>query len=453
MYSLNNLFKCNKIILRNDIPKYLSDNLQYLQIMISNNCNLSLKQCIKLKSLFVHDCDIQDETLKEMLSLEELKVKNCEDLKGKCFNNLKNLKLLKVKSSFIVDKDLNELQNLTQLSLKECINLEGKFLHNFNQLTSLSIKNSCAIDFFYLTSLINLKKLKLCDNGACNYEFLTDLINLESLTISTMGAVHDSDLKGLQNLKRLDLACYSFYHFTGDCFHNLKNLEILYLSGFLHLNGENFRFSTNLTELKFFDKPDFSIKHLNNLKKLSTLKFLLQDKTDEDELLQLQNSVTNLDVSESANFIGKCLINFTNLTKLNVAYTDVEGKYLKNLQNLTNLNLSNCHSVKGECLLNLHNLTKLNINNTKISDKYLLHLTKVRKLSIADCFKIVFGEFLLNMNSLTRLVCQYRQYIVLQTSDDIFLLKSLIREGKNLREATTEMFGSDNDEEINDDSQ
>ncbi|KAL9644633.1 hypothetical protein ABK040_015372 [Willaertia magna] len=379
LYSLNELFKRKEIKIIKEIPNYLYNNLHYLNIDNSNDIN-SLQNCIKLKSLSVNCCNINDNVLQNMVDLEEIGLYNCKDITGVYFNNFTKLKSLELKLINIYDKYLMNLQNLNKLSLVNCKYINGLFFKNLKQLTTLHINNCNNIDKHNFSYLINLKELHILDENNVNCNFLQYFFNLEYLEMYC-NEFKDDDFKNLSNLKTLILFGSS-NNFIGNCFVVLKKLETINIeSSISNLETKNLNYLTNLYSLKYFEP--LKIKYLNNLTKLQYLNAPLYD-----------------------NFKKNYNLQFPNVTELNV---------------FTN----NYNSFLGKCLIFFPNLKKLNIPYTRAKEKYLFNLTSIVELNIAQCYNIDFGEFLLTLNNLQYLICNDHLSF---KNEDLILLKLLIKD-------------------------
>ncbi|KAL9657234.1 hypothetical protein ABK040_011456 [Willaertia magna] len=373
--ALNELFKRNTIILNNNLPKSWF-NLGNLIVKDAGNLNL-LQNFTKLKSLSIKNMEINEKYLQNLIQLEKLKLQT-ENI------NLTNLKF----------------PNLRKLSLNLTnVEMTDDFVKNLTQLTCLKLKLSDEINFDWLTCLINLKELKLCCE-TLNCNFLQNLINLEHLTINGNNCkVTDENLINLTKLKKLKL--YNFHRkspFEGNCFKYFINLEKFSCDS-LQIKEENLKYLTTLKKLKLNKQNINSGKFLKYLTQLEQLKFELEESFKEKYLKNL-NNVKYLNVKNSETFTGQNLINLTNLTKLNVSYTNINDEHLVGLQNLKSLNLNVCNNITGTCLQKLINLTDLKIECTDVTENYLMKLTNLKLLNINNCTKILYGNFLLNMNSL-----------------------------------------------------
>ncbi|KAL9650848.1 hypothetical protein ABK040_001898 [Willaertia magna] len=435
---LNKLFKRNRMKLKDHFPEYLFNVLNYLSIDNKSNIKLLLN-FTQLKVLDIKLTKISDNELKGLTNLEKLKLENCNKVYGKCFLNLKQLKTLKLTNMYnIKDESLVELKNLNKLTVYQCTLLTGDFLKHLQQLTELNIKNE-RFNIENLNSLINLKVLFLQINKKhfINYNFLHNLTNLETLSISPSKEMKDDDLMNLKNLKTLELL--NECNVTGSCFINLNNLEsfLVCFNGLKNLNEENLKYLTKLTNLDL-SNTKISGEYLKYLINLKMLSFVPNKETFKEEYLQnLSNNLESLCLNKpyiKSNFSGIYLNQLINLKELDISNTNIEDKYLINLNNLKSLTLNKCEKFTGECFLNLINLTELNIYKINISEIYLNNLINLKILNFSDCNKIIFGKFLLNMNNLQQLTL-YHDYSI-NTCKQINEFKSFINQGKLLYQAS-----------------
>ncbi|KAL9658251.1 hypothetical protein ABK040_012510 [Willaertia magna] len=327
-------------------------------------------------------------------------------------NNFNNLKSLSIKESEIPKEEIlirfKDLEELILITSSGEINI--KFLQQFTKLTSLTIKFCKILNHNFLPFFINLKKLIVTYTS--NKINLSNLINLETLALCS-DDLNDEDFINFEKLKYLKLK-NKYNNIKGTCFNYLPNLEYLGIAA-TELEEENLKYLTNLKILKLFSSDIESSKisgkyfyHLNNLQQL----IFTPNKEFKEEYLQyLQNlkslTIFNYRDRKMEHFRGTYLKYCKNLTELIIPNTNVIDYNLKDLKNLKILNVSECKLLTGEFLLNLINLQDLKIDETNIKEEYLINLINLKKLDILNCPKIIFGNFLLNMNQLNYLVYNF----------------------------------------------
>ncbi|KAL9653150.1 hypothetical protein ABK040_006366 [Willaertia magna] len=474
--SLNNLQTINKFknLKSLTINSYSSrEDLQKLQFIQQNNLFFNTFINIKetLQSLTFHSFDCKDEDLINLTNLTKLEI-NCgfsSIFTGKCLKNLKQLKSLQIfNNDSVIDEYLMDLTNLKELIIGNCKKITEICLQNKFKLERLAITILEPTTHFYeaIQKLTNLKYLATTIDS----HYIKSLINLEQLIIT--GNLKDED------------------------FYNLKKLKYLYIKYNSVLNGNCFKYLTNLEELRFALKNVKNLNYLKNIKKLY-IQGITNNTTDND-LQNLQNIVllnirqtefisekcflqlNNIKTLNIVNFNftdDKCFINLQNLTeltlkncniiseqllnylpninlqKLKIENLSITDEYLNSLslQKLQQLHIINCKNITGECLLNFNELQDLHLTKTNIEDSFLQHLINVKYLHIRKCPNLVSGKFLLNMKRLKyiNLIGEFENkengYIHLKTTEEINKVKLLIMEDKlTLKEMKEKIYQDNN---------
>ncbi|KAL9644606.1 hypothetical protein ABK040_015345 [Willaertia magna] len=309
-------------------------------------------------------------------------------------------------------------------------NENNNLLHKFNNLKYLKIQNVPENFIFpnlpFLEELI-IRKSTLHQNTLINLQQQLKIIDIHCCKLN------DNCLSYLNNLQELNLICDKI---SGECLQNFKNLIKLNAHFSIDYNDDFTKYVKNLTNLKHltirYSEP---INNSNFLKKLTNLEYLsviLEDIYEEDfknltkiKILNIsgnilsENCFTNLvnlielNVNNSTNFTGKCLLNLTNLERLKVMDTNVKDEYFKNLKKLKQVNLSYCNEITvlcvrkcenltGKCFEYLVNLKSLYIfRNNSIKEENLEKLVNLNDLSFFKCPQLLKkGNYLLNMNKL-----------------------------------------------------
>lgn len=178
-------------ILLNDSLEALYLTNDYLDSKLCKNlCRLKKLKCLDLSHSNLSDKD--SILLKNLVHIQTLSLRNCNNLseKGLLFiKNFEYLEYLDISNTNISDLFLNEisnLKNLTYLSLMNCKNLSDsgmKYLKPFEKLISL-----------------NLYKIPISDKGIL---FLKDLKNISTLRLSLWEMVSEKSFDSLHDLPNL----------------------------------------------------------------------------------------------------------------------------------------------------------------------------------------------------------------------------------------------------------
>ena len=195
----------------------------------TNLTNLTLTNCPQLKELTACNGKLTNLDLTNFLQLEKFDLRNNSLTSLNLLNNQK-LKELNVSHNQLTNLEINHLKDLeelnvynnklTNLNLNNCVNLKG--LHcSDNKLTNLDLRNNLLLetlyignnnfpkqDLFFLSHLVNLKKLGLGSNQFTgSLEFLKRMSKLELLYIDDTDI--DSGLEYLpDSLKSFSCSAY-----------------------------------------------------------------------------------------------------------------------------------------------------------------------------------------------------------------------------------------------------
>ncbi|KAL9653870.1 hypothetical protein ABK040_012930 [Willaertia magna] len=334
------------------------------------------------------------------------------------------------------NNDFNLLNKFKYLKYLEIQKLPKDFIFpNLSFLEELKIKNSN----LQSSTLVNLQqKLKILNIARCTIkdDCLNYLNNLQELIVKLIklhfehSIKKDDFTKNIENIINLKhLTIHNYYpNYNSNFLEKLTNLEYLSID-LENINEENFK---NLTKLTTLDISGTILPEENNC------------------FTNLVN-LTELTVGDCINFNGKCLLNFTNLEKLNISKNEkLTDDSFKNLKNLRRLNIRNCQNLNGECFQYLNKLEDLHFTDLNISDKYLQNLTNLKYLSFTQCPSLSEplvnltlvdihsspqllkkGDYLLNMDKLNRLKLHD---LNLKTKKGINSLKERIRNGEALEQ-------------------
>ncbi|KAL9642546.1 hypothetical protein ABK040_011113 [Willaertia magna] len=319
-----NLKKLTKLIVYTK-EGFLNNCFKYLLNLEKLYCDLSiikditqLKNIKKLKLFDVND-DFKEETLQlfKLNTIFELNVNYLNnDISGKYFNEMINLKYLYIAESLVKDEHLMNLNKLKELDINGC-EINGKCLQNMNLLTYLEANNTYIEDKY----LNNLKKLKILQIQNCkniNGECLQYLINLKELD-ATGTNIEDKYVMNLKKLHELNLE--QCINITGECLLHLNNLHTLIVN------------NTNIEDKYFLNLTKLKVLIMHNCKHIT----------------------------------GECLQYLSNLVDLNISYSNnVEEKYLENLLKLRYLNftLESSNIKTGKFLLNMNKLQHVMVDYT-----------------------------------------------------------------------------------------
>lgn len=218
--------------------------------------------------------------------------------------------------------DISSMPNLKKLKIEDMNIVELNIDPTVTNLESLTIEDTEIRNLDFISDCNNLTELVLLDNSEVSaMPDLSALTNLESLKVQTKQDNNYSTdfIIGLTNLKTLHIAgsLSSFYPIS-----TLTNLEELYIDAFTYPN--------NMTELG----------DLHNLEKLTV-------------------------VGNSDNYI-------------------FDTSYLASLKNLKYLDLYDCKYVKGDALFNLENLEYLALSNFSGNFEKIEELKNLQNLNITD---------------------------------------------------------------------
>ncbi|KAL9653391.1 hypothetical protein ABK040_002027 [Willaertia magna] len=367
------LFQKKKIVLTKNFPKYLF-KIKRLNLKKNGNDFSLLNEFRLLKSLKIKNLP-EDFIFTNMLNLEELYIKN-GILQLNTLSNLKQLKVLNLdKGCCFTDDCLKELKNLTTLQLFGKVMIAGECLQNFPNLTFLHSEcfgNSNALE--YIVNLQNLTELCVFTIFTST-TFLRKCINLKILDINYIREIDEND------------------------FYNLKNLQKLTISGDGLLDN-CFDYLINLEEL---DCELENIANINRIKNLKRIKIRTVPKSFVEKDLENFTNIVKFNAPYVYNITGKYLGNNLNLTKLFVMGTQINDKYILNLNKLKRLSLIKCKNITGECLQKnfMKNLTELRLSETNVPEKYLTNFKQLKILYFSCCN--ITGDYLKNLTTLTKL--------------------------------------------------
>lgn len=448
--SIDTIFNITKI-------SHLSDLINVQEVFIDYPGELVLDELLnlpKLKKLKLGlnlNNELPIETLKKLVSLDELEVNDY------VYNQLINSNLpLKNVKKFTIDIDtLNDipiLQKLTNIEELIFISYAGTFnsenfkkaihsikskkiqkllislpLHNeiFNLISELNTLKELEINSYTIGSgdnkyldiseilkLTNLEKLEI---SAINYSLKNinhsiNLPNLKSLKINYLKYNKIIKLiKNLPTLEELQITLDNGFddseNFLEDLKH-LKNIKILQIAAFGSTLELTSNFLEHLTKLEYLRvsgriKTESSkIKNLLNLKSLHLSNFK-QCYTDVDSLTFPKVTTLTLQNHEDGNLL-QCFPNIENLI------TDLSPHnlmtFIVNPGKITNIYLVNCDNIYNlEHIEIFPNIEKLSISDSSIeSIKGIEELKKIKFLEINGCDNLINIEPLLNNESIIK---------------------------------------------------
>ena len=248
----------------------------------------------------------------------------------------------------------------------------------------------------------SIKKLHLNGNIKSNYrnekskiyvKYLTNFKSLETLILDDY-----SELTGFESIYNLKLENLELKRGlkipeTSNKW-NFKKLKKLYVNPGFQCDQEdfptNFDLFSNLVELEclYFESPfnckrDFTLKGIENLKKLRFLKTQSTGLVKLDELKSI-SSLVHVHFNESLLMSIDGLQNSKDLFSIKISSSKLQTIHrLKDLKNLRNVDLAMCQELASiDGLQNSNNLLNLIIQNTAINN--LDYLSKLKNILILD---------------------------------------------------------------------
>lgn len=362
-------------------------------------CNWSLSHFIHLKTLdltFFSDClKVTDDGLKNLTNLVSLRVYVDYDYQSNFslqgITHLTNLEYLEIKGE---GDYLNEYNyDFDEPSYRENSNMFLPFVAN---LTSLNLGSPC-VKYFRdsdLLLLTNLTQLSLSRSHITNAVF-SHLTCLQYLSLYQNQNITDEALVFLTNLTSLQLTEDSI---SGKNLNLLPNLRSLDLVRNVTFAAEDFSKLTNLTKLQLSYNCN-RIMPWMNLTNLTHLE-VIRDSQLNNEGLFVLSKLKKLVLIETNWISGKTLMNFTNLTDLDIDYTYFDlnldlipeirllGEAICTLNNLVRLSIFDSRII---CNLqdttavakNLSNLTELTLQDSRMTREFILQFSQqLRKLTV-----------------------------------------------------------------------
>jgi len=368
----DNIFKCNGISKR---LKYLEiydtvilpnmsfenlvnlENLALWNVSIDNNV---LKKMKSLKYIKLNTCmGITDEGLLPLINLIEIDIYFNLIIKGTFLINKKNVKKLNLAVITIEDKYLRNLSSLQKLKLLcvkkirgtifqylkqlknleiiQCRSIENASLYDLNRLEILHLE-SIHIKGNYIKNIKNLKKLVVKYNDLIGNEEIINLINLQNLTLVKCVNVSDKAFNTLINLQKLTLV--KCVNISDKAFNTLINLQKLTIKGCELIKGDRFSNLINLTHLILKYCYSFRIQNLNLLNKIEQLRIVDSPRIHSFNFSKLKLLKVLLFWGKETNStINNSIGNLSNLEMIGGYGINLNMKILLKLKKLKNLKL------------------------------------------------------------------------------------------------------------------
>lgn len=369
----------------------------------------------------------------EMLTVEDIWQPDIKQLVA--LKNLRSLSLTESSSApgtvsipgqengFLTDySPLSVLTGLKELSLESEFLRDFSFLKALSGLESLTLEETEGISLEPLSSLTQLKTLKLADNDdLLDYEPLRELHGLKSLSLDKMTSQPDPDLSSLSQLETMEISGFisiSFLRNMG----NLKNLsihgcsvdEIDALSALTDLESltcysvwtysvplRNVGFLDGMTGLKYLDfsgkgTDDFMGGYGWNMEILGDISNVFNHPSLEEVYLNncmfeidfdavKENEVLKIlemkEIGLKENFYVQSSSGMTDIWYDDVTF-DSHTDFLTNFPNLEYLELDGNQLTNIEFVSSLKHLAHLGINNNYVTD--LTPLNQAESLKYLD---------------------------------------------------------------------
>jgi hypothetical protein len=347
----------------------------------------AVEHLTKLKSLSLFSpIGINDTVFQNLTNLETLRLDYFSPLTSDMFNYLSPSSLTSLALTsrwFTIDYKILTLTALTKLSITS-ISIKDNVLQGMHYITSFSMESVRGINTKTISTLHNLKKLKLCDVGEVDLEYIKNLTKLESLYLHMYGEnsfiVSPNSIGALTTLRKLSL---HYANITDDDILPLTGLTCLEIkSNHDLIQGYGICDSLEKLVLDSIKLHDDELKRLTNIKKL-TLRGTCRNHF-------MLNGDIHHTVDIPINRIG-VLTTLQSLDMSNFCNSTLEGDdFMKDLVNLKKLSI--------RC--------DLRVNPIYI---YIEHLTNLERVVICDIgsgihnYSIDRDEFISDLKVLTNL--------------------------------------------------
>ena len=325
---------------------------------------------------------IQNDSLKGLNNLEELKLGNCLIKEANFCFDFPNLKKLELFISFYRTSNVvfSNLSNLVELNFGcdlNCLESDDNLFSNLSNLKilHLKLKNINSNFFKDLTQLkeLHITKTNLYENNSTciiHKDAFKGLVNLIKLKLSNCKFLESNLFEDLISLKKLSLS-FSSINLDEQFFNGLSNLERLHLEdiNFIHKNEDFFQNLINLKEIKS-NLEIISMLPNNRLKNIQKLKILgnyesIQNRLTKIELNNL-NCLHLLDIKYDLDL--KMFKKLEKLDELKLRIKEDNSSRIESVINFERLSLKHFHmSVNTNLFQDLINLTSLNLSLGSIS--------------------------------------------------------------------------------------
>lgn len=209
--------------------------------------------------------------------------------------------------------------------------------------------------------------------------------NANLLFINKFDNLNPKYFKYLKNIKRISIDLrYEKYEFVDKLFSEIKNVENLDIN-YEYLVDEDIKNFTNLKKLSLKGCKNFKglyLKNYSNLEKLEIVRSYIDGKNIED----LKN-LKYLRVVQSDYISAKNIENLKQLEKLRYFQNDTYNQMFNGFNNLKHLEFDegNC---TDEVFKNIPFIETLNISASNFTDNIFQYLPKLKNLDIKYCKKI-----------------------------------------------------------------
>lgn len=202
-----------------------------------NNINLSntrvtdegLKYITTARIIDVSHCRITDEGLSLLVNARELNISYCSAVNGRCFQALKFLTSVIMKSCYnIMDDSLQGLSQARRIDLTSCGLISDIGVSKLENAEYLSCSNCTKVTDKGLSYLGKLKIGKFAKVKSITNNGLEHLKNITDLDISGCDLIDNAGLLHLNKVRRLNLSSCGG-EITNEGLKSLKSIEEIYL--------------------------------------------------------------------------------------------------------------------------------------------------------------------------------------------------------------------------------
>ncbi|MDY6992070.1 MAG: NACHT domain-containing protein [Pseudomonadota bacterium] len=342
--------------------------IEFLDLSNTRVKDLSaLSRCEKLKELDIVSTPSDHSSVRNISSLEILRVGYTPKIKITDYVGCEKLKKIEITHALHVEFDgVENLESLEEIYLRYVTEAELELLSKCKNLKSLTLEKCFSIDVTPLSNCVTLESLDLSIVKGLGDLSLDKLDSLRSLSL---GPIADTDLSFLSNFQKLETL--KLYGVTNDGYlivSSLKNLEELVLVGGSVEIIPSLKDCNNLRILNLNHTSVHDLEPLSDCANLEELILSGSNVSDITPLSKLSNLIS-LDLFRTNVSDISALSSLSNLERLVLWDTSVEDiSPLSNCQNLEFLDLDSTLVVDVTPISNCKKLETLYIRFTPIDN-------------------------------------------------------------------------------------